>query len=250
MEEKPVQVGSKGAKAAEDEPSTSAALADPRALTILTTEHWSLLSARGLVYNEAFARSGMFLTFLSGSFVALGLASTATGFSHEFLAVAAVALGLDLFIGLATAGRAMSASREDIRCLQGMNRIRHAYHEMVPGLERYFVTSHHDDARGALGVYGLSSPTSLGGIAHGFTTTIGMLMTVNASIAAVLAGVLALLLNTSSSVVIGVGVVVLAVAVGSQLALMSRGIRGTASSLDPAFPSPPDGERPGRIGTT
>ena len=38
---------------------------DPRALTILTTEHWSLLSARSLVYNEAFSRAGMFLSFLA-----------------------------------------------------------------------------------------------------------------------------------------------------------------------------------------
>ena len=39
---------------------------------ILTTEHWSLLTARSLVYNEAFSRGAMFLTFLSASLVALG----------------------------------------------------------------------------------------------------------------------------------------------------------------------------------
>ena len=50
---------------------------DPRALTILTTEHWSLLSARSLVYNEAFARAGMFLSFLAATLVALGLMATA-----------------------------------------------------------------------------------------------------------------------------------------------------------------------------
>ena len=47
-------------------------LADPRAITILTTEHWSLLTARSLVYNEAFSRGAMFFTFLSASLVALG----------------------------------------------------------------------------------------------------------------------------------------------------------------------------------
>jgi hypothetical protein len=43
-----------------DEPSSGAGpahLGDPRPLTILTTEHWSLLTARSLVYNEAFASS-------------------------------------------------------------------------------------------------------------------------------------------------------------------------------------------------
>jgi hypothetical protein len=39
-------------------------LDDPRALQILTTEHWSLLTARSLANNEAFTRGGMFLSFL------------------------------------------------------------------------------------------------------------------------------------------------------------------------------------------
>jgi hypothetical protein len=221
-------------------------LADPRALTILTTEHWSLLSARGLVYNEAFARSGMFLTFVSGTFVALGLASTATGFSDEFLAVAAVALGLDLFIGVATLGRLMAASREDIRSLQGMNRIRHAYHDMVPGLERYFITSRHDDARGVIGGYGQSSLRSVGGVAHGFTTTMGMLGVIDASIAAVLVGVLALLLDATASAAFGLGVVTLGGGIAGQLALMARGIARTARSLHAEFPTP--GAEPGIIG--
>ena len=38
-------------------------LPDGAALQILTTEHWSLLTARSLVYNETFARGGMFLAF-------------------------------------------------------------------------------------------------------------------------------------------------------------------------------------------
>ena len=44
---------------------------DPRTIQLLATEHWSLLGARSLAYNEAFVRAGMFLTFLSTSFVAL-----------------------------------------------------------------------------------------------------------------------------------------------------------------------------------
>ena len=102
-------------------------LADPRALTILTTEHWGLLTARSLVYNEAFARGGMFLTFLSASLVVLGLISTATAFSDAFLVVSSVVLALDLFVGLASLGRVAAASNEDLRYLQGMNRLRHAY---------------------------------------------------------------------------------------------------------------------------
>jgi len=46
---------------------------DPRALQILSTEHWSLLTARSLAYNEAFARAGMFLSFLSATLIVIGL---------------------------------------------------------------------------------------------------------------------------------------------------------------------------------
>ncbi len=129
-------------------------LGDPRALTILTTEHWSLLTARSLVYNEAFARAGMFLTFLTGSLVALGFVSQGSGYTPEFLLLATALLGFDLFIGLATLGRISAASAEEIRALQGMNRLRHAYLEMVPSLEPYFSTSGHDDLMAVVSIYG------------------------------------------------------------------------------------------------
>src|SRR4026207_2528667 len=60
-------------------PGPNDGLDAPRALTILTTEHWGLLTARSLVYNEAFARAGMFLAFLSATLGVLGLISAAAG---------------------------------------------------------------------------------------------------------------------------------------------------------------------------
>jgi hypothetical protein len=69
-----------------DAPDPDAGLVeDPRSLTIQTTEHWSLLSARALAYNESFTRANMFLTFVSMSFVALALHAQATGFNQAFL---------------------------------------------------------------------------------------------------------------------------------------------------------------------
>ncbi|MEJ7752862.1 MAG: hypothetical protein WKF46_07945 [Candidatus Limnocylindrales bacterium] len=62
-------------------------LNDPRALQILSTEHWSLLSSRSLAYNEAFTRGGMFLSFLSMSFVALALLAQGMSFGEEFLTI-------------------------------------------------------------------------------------------------------------------------------------------------------------------
>ena len=170
---------------------------DPRALPILSTEHWSLLAGRSLVYNEAFSRAGMFLTFLSASLIALGLMSGAMGFSSEFLTITVLILALDLFIGLATMGRVSTATDEDIRYLQGMNRIRHAYHEAVRGLEPYFISGQYDDVAG---IFGVSSADvefrSRRSIIHGFTTVVGMVGVINAALAGVLVATIVLLVGS------------------------------------------------------
>jgi hypothetical protein len=54
--------------------------ASPHALQILTTEHWSLLAARNLVYTEALGRTSIFVAALTGSVVALALVAQATEF--------------------------------------------------------------------------------------------------------------------------------------------------------------------------
>src|SRR5687768_18442124 len=88
-------------------------LDDARVIQILSTEHWSLLSGRSLAYNEAFTRGGMFLTFLSMSFVALALLAQGMSFGKEFLTIAAIVLAFDLVIGLTTYGRIIGANEDD-----------------------------------------------------------------------------------------------------------------------------------------
>ncbi|MEO8273960.1 MAG: hypothetical protein ABI620_07825 [Chloroflexota bacterium] len=211
----------------------AAPIDDARALTILSTEHYSLLTARSLVYNEAFARAGMFLAFLSATLVAMGLVATATGFSDGFLTVAAAVLTLDLFVGLASLGRISAASGEDIRYLQGMNRLRHAYHEMVPGLDRYFVSSHFDDLDSVLSFYG---PTGTSGpvqhLIHGLTTTPGMIGVICAAVSGALGAVVALRVSHDSALGVATGVVafivvflLLSVGLGLSVTRGTRGLR-------------------------
>src|SRR3979490_78976 len=119
-----------------------------RRLQILSTEHWSLLASRSLAWNESFSRAGMFLTTLSGAIVALGLVGGATGFGDAFTLFALVILPVVLFIGVATWIRLSASNYHETLCVIGMNRIRAAYLELAPDLERYFVMSAHDDPRG------------------------------------------------------------------------------------------------------
>src|SRR5256885_1204954 len=117
-------------------------------LQILSTEHWSLLASRSLAWNESFSRAGMFLTTLSGAIVSLGLVGGATGFGESFTLFALVILPVVLFIGVATSIRLGASNYHEAICVIGMNRIRAAYLELAPDLERFFVMSAHDDLRG------------------------------------------------------------------------------------------------------
>src|SRR5438094_1613414 len=74
-------------------------LDDPRALQILSTEHWSLLATRSMLWNEAFARAALFLSVLSASVVALSLIGTER---PAFRSFALIVLPVALFIGIAT----------------------------------------------------------------------------------------------------------------------------------------------------
>jgi Flp pilus assembly protein TadB len=152
--------------------------------------------------------------------------------------VAAALLALDLFIGLATLGRAVSTTGEDIRCLQGMNRLRHAYHEMVPGLESYFVTSQHDDIASVLGLYHGAAPGSLRGLAHGLTTTSGMLAVICAGVAAALAAVLVLLAGRPPMVAGVAALLVLGLGLAILLRWMTRQVAAIGRDLEVRFPRP------------
>ena len=187
---------------AETSAAGGSALEDPRALQILSTEHWSLLATRSLAYNEAFSRAGMFLTFLSATLIVIGFLIGSQGLTVAVVPVAAILLLADLYIGAATVGRLIDANREELDMVRGMNRIRHAYREMVPGLEPYFITGFHDDARGVLAAYGgvTSRPGVLSNIVHGLTTMIGMVATVVAMILGALAALLAIGLGAPAEV--------------------------------------------------
>jgi len=222
------------------ETTASAGLDDPRVLQVLSTEHWSLLSQRSLVYNEAFARAGMFLTFLSASLVALAFVANAMAFSQQFLVIAAFLLFADLAIGLATIGRMLDASVDDLRSIAGMNRIRNAYVQIAPGVAPYLSAGIHDDAAGVLLTYG--TPKIRSGFAafiHGLTTAGGMIMVIVSLIAAALGGVIAIALGGGIEGAFAIGIVGFLVLFGLLNRYAYSVVRGFEGSFTSRFPTPP-----------
>lgn len=103
-------------------------------------------------------RTQMYLTALSGTVVAL--AAQGTDFGPQFVWFALGLLPPLLFIGVVTFVRLVYLNREDARWLQGMNRIRHAYIEASPAIERHLVTSPYDDDRGLYRTYAAVPPAT------------------------------------------------------------------------------------------
>ena len=82
----------------------------------------------------------MFLTVLSGGVVGLALVAQATAFGEGFVLFALLVLPVVLFVGVTTFVRLVEVNNEDVHWVYGMNRLRHAYLDMEPELEPYFVT--------------------------------------------------------------------------------------------------------------
>src|SRR5216117_3417405 len=231
-----------GGMGAEPAPAPRAGDAEPTAgaspamrLQILSTEHWSLLASRSLAWNESFSRAGMFLTTLSGAIVSLGLVGGATGFGESFTLFALVILPVVLFIGLATWIRLGASNFHEALCVIGMNRIRAAYLQLAPDLERYFVMSAHDDFPG-IGVTMAVPPG--GGRGFWLAQMLAGTPTVVAILNAVLVGaILAVRSGGSPTTALLVGGAGFVVAVALERWYVQRGIDKLQAGLHPLFPT-------------
>src|SRR6266566_9661612 len=166
-------------------------------LQILSTEHWSLLASRSLAWNESFSRAGMFLSTLSGAMVALALVAQASAFGDGFTLFALVILPIVLFIGVATFMRLGVANYHEAMCVIGMNRIRAAYMELAPDLERYFVMSAYDDPRGIGITMGVQPGGAISWIGQIIAGTPTVVMILNSALVGAIAAIAALRLGAA-----------------------------------------------------
>jgi hypothetical protein len=215
-----------------------ASIDDPRTITLLTTEHWSLLSARSLAYNEAFVRAGMFLSFLSMSFVALALLAQAMSFGRDFLSVAAVVLAFDFVIGVTTLLRMNGANLDDLRANHGMARLRHAYTQITPIVRPYFTTPTHDDIDAVTAVYGPISDRLLGQFVYGLSTSNGMVALIVAMVGGVLTTVVAMLFGVGSGVSIWIGLAGGLIVIAATFAITASQIVREQARFTALFPTP------------
>ncbi len=199
---------------------------------ILATEHWSLLAARDVTYRAVFSRAAIFLTVVSATVVALALVARATEFGDGFTAFALLVLPLALFVGVATYIRLIEARIDDFWLLSGMNRLRHAYLELAPELEPYFVTGQHDDEQGLFETYGPGTGSRFYRLIGETSTLVAV---INAALAGVVVGLVAHAVGTGSEPSLVIGAVVTAALVVSLVNTSRRLIERGRRMLEPRF---------------
>jgi len=102
---------------------------DPQLLTVLTTEHFVLQTARGATISEANGRAAIYLGTLSSGLIALGFVA---GDQRRFPTFVAVVLPALLMLGLFTFVRMVATSVENVRYLIRIQHIRAWYRQLAP----------------------------------------------------------------------------------------------------------------------
>lgn len=206
-------------------------------IQILSTEHWGLLSSRSLAWNESFSRAGMFLSTLSGAIVALALVAQAAAFGDGFTLFALIILPAVLFVGISTYLRLGVSNYHDAMCVIGMNRIRAAYLEVAPDLERFFVMSAHDDARG-VGI-SMGVPYSAGlPLVHLVAATPMVVTVLNGLVGGAIVAVIAVRSAVPTPGVVALGVAGFLAVISAHVWDARRNIARVQAGYKGLFPSP------------
>jgi hypothetical protein len=203
---------------------------------ILATEHWSLLATRSVTWTEIFSRATMFITVLSAAVVAIALVAQATQFGADARLFALLVLPVVLLVGVMTYLRLGEANSSDIELVIGMNRLRHAYLELAPELEPYFITSHHDDLASIITSYGPGLRYSVGRVLGGTPALVGI---INVVLAGAVAALLAQAFGVRAGIDVAIGTLGALATAAIHAALVVRAIRRGRGTYKPRFPAPP-----------
>jgi hypothetical protein len=205
----------------------------------MTTEHFTLQTARAAANAEISSRLQLYMTTLSSAIIALALLAQLSELSRAFVAFALVLLPVAYFLGVATHGRLMQAEVEWLAYGQGMSRIRHWYLEVAPEMAPYFVLPATDDPWASLAAIGIRGrgPGRWRGL---LTTAPAMVLVVNSVLAGVFAGLVGGTMGPSGPVLPAV-----CAAAGFALSVLALGVyehrsfRRQMAAAPVAFPADP-----------
>ncbi len=164
----------------------------PAAVTLVTTEHFTLQGARAATIAESTSRATMFLGSVSAGLVALGLIATATRIGTTFYVFGVVLLSALAFIGFVTFERVLQSGIEDLGYAERIARLRAYYFDCAPELTSYLASVPPPQRLALMGL----RPGHL----QGFRTVAGMVAVITAVLTGSAAGLIAAVATGHSAV--------------------------------------------------
>ena len=128
---------------------------DQRLLQALTTEHFTLQTARSATIMETNGRSALFLSTVSSAVVALAFIGQVADVGQPFFLFALALLPALFVLGLLTYLRLVQSASEDLLYSRAISRIRRFYLELDPAAPSWFLLGGHDDIHGVTANMGL-----------------------------------------------------------------------------------------------
>jgi hypothetical protein len=203
-------------------------------LTALTTEHFTLQTARAQTASESASRASLYVLSVSSTLVALGFITNASDTGRTFDVFALTVLPTLYVLGVFTFVRVVECGAEDFRYGVAINRIRNYYKQIAGEQAKLFLLSGHDDGRGVFA--NAAVPTEGRRQYFTFATVVAVINSVvgASAIAIALGAIAGASLGVSASVGGAVGLVSLAL----LLRHADRLLEERTGSTPALFPSP------------
>jgi hypothetical protein len=198
-------------------------------LTALTTEHFTLQSARSQTASESASRASLYILSVSSALVALGFIGQASQVGSTFDVFALTVLPTLYVLGVFTFVRVVECGAEDFRYGVAINRIRNYYKQIAGDQAKLFLLSGHDDGRGVF--ENAAVPPERRKQFFTFATVVAV---INSAIAIALGAIA----DTSLGVAAGVGGVAALVSLVAVLRYADRLLEERAGRTESIFPSP------------
>lgn len=172
------------------------------AVSFVTTEHFTLQSARSATIFESTGRATMFLSAVSGGLIALGLIATATQVGTAFYAMALILLPALAFAGVVTFARVLQSGIEDLGYARRITLLRNYYFDSAPELRRYLLdipqSDRPDHLHALAQVIGPHALRRRSGRGQQFVTIAGLVAVISSVLTGSAVGVLAAVLADHS----------------------------------------------------
>lgn len=111
----------------------------------MTTEHFTLQSARGIINGEIMSRVSIYFMTLSSILIATAFLAQAAEMDELFVLFLSIAFPVVLLLGFFTLARLMILGGVDYVYIRAINRIRHFYAQAAPEAYAFLLFPPYDD---------------------------------------------------------------------------------------------------------